>query len=221
MKRIRYFLFLGLIGSVITVIGELTQGLAPTLPAPDMLTELFLTYAALPIWRIGVGSTVGAMGILLQFFGVYGLYLAMNNPKSLGARFYHLGCYNYAFVGALIHILLSISFLIYKLDSIFLMDYLIWFTAPILVLFFAGYIPFSVILFWKIFKGETIFPKWCCLLNPLVGKGLFNLVRSLIANDILANGFGNANMGLTAVVMFALFLITMPKPSAETPSDSQ
>lgn len=203
-RRIRKYLLIGLMGAIITVIGEMSQGLAETVAASDSMTELFATYETLPVWRIGLGSTVGAIGILLQYFGVYAIFLAFKDRDDKSSKIYKWGVYNYAFVGAIIHILMSLMIYIYKINSELVMDFTIWFVAPFLIFFFVGYIWFSIIMFNKFRRKETIFPAWCCVLNPILGKGFFNVVAMLIPVSVIANGVSYSNMGITAVVMFAV-----------------
>lgn len=204
--QIKKCLIIGLIGALITVIGEMSQGLAETVQASGPMEELFVTYAVLPVWRIGFGSTVGAIGIVLQFFGVYAIYLAFTDKDDKASKLYKLGIYNYAFVGATIHILMSLCIYVFKIDSELLMEFMVWFVVPIMVIFLVGYVWFSIILFQKLRKKETMFPAWCCILNPILGKVLFNIVSALIPIPVLSNGISYSNMGITATVMFGVFL---------------
>lgn len=208
IKTIRKYLIIGIIGAVITVIGEMSQGFANTVPATDIIGQTFATYAALPVWKIGFGSTIGAIGILLQYFGVYAVYLSFNNKDDKSSKLYKVGIYNYVFIGAIIHILMSLMILVYKLNSELLIDFTIWFVMPFLAVFLIGYISMSIIMFNKLRKRETIFPAWCCVLNPIIGKLLFNAVSEIIPNSALANGIGYSNMGITAILMFGILLLT-------------
>lgn len=204
--RIKKFLTIGLAGAIITVVGEMSQGLAETVQSADRAMQLFDTYATLPVWRIGFGSTVGAIGILLQYFGVYAIYLSFHTHDDKPSKRYKLGIYNYAFVGAIIHILMSVMIYVHKINRAFLMEFTVWFVAPFLLVFLMGYIWFSIIMFNKFRNNETRFPSWCCILNPVLGKGVFNAVSVLIPIQTLANGVSYSNMGITAVIMFSVLL---------------
>lgn len=214
-KKIKRYLAIGLLGAVITVIGEMSQGLAETIKSADAMTEMYLTYAALPGWRHGFGSTVGAIGILLQFFGVYAIYLSFTEKADKSSALFRISAVNYSFIGAIVHVLMATSVYIYKVNSELLKEYLLWFTLPILIIFFAGYIFFCVILFNKFRKGETIFPKWCCVLNPIAGKAVFHIVSLLIPSSVIANGIGYSNMGLTAIIIFGVLLLNVKSANRE------
>lgn len=203
------FFIIGIIGAIITLIGEMSQGLAESVPATDMIAETLATYAVLPVWRIGFGSTIGAVGIILQYFGVYAIYLSFKDKNDKNSKLYKIGIYNYAFVGAIIHILMSLMILIYKINRNMIIEFTVWFVMPILIVFLIGYIWMSIILFNKIRKNETMFPAWCCVLNPIVGKLVFNVISEIIPNSKVANGIGYSNMGLTAIIMFAILLLSL------------
>ena len=64
-------------------------------------------------------------------------------------------------------------------------------------------------MFNKFRKKETIFPAWCCVLNPILGKGIFNVVSALIPVSILSNGVSYSNMGITAVIIFTILILNV------------
>ena len=211
-QKIRKYLGIGLAGAIITLAGELIEGLAESVEVDTNLAAMVAPFSTLPAWRLGLGSTLGAVGILLQFFGVMAIYLGFRNKDDGQARRYKAGVYNYVFVGAVIHVLLTCAMYVYKLDHGAVGEFMTWFCAPLLALFFVGYIWFSVIMFARIAKGATVFPRWCCVLNPLIGKLIFSVPEEFIPRtspvlDIVCNGVSNANMGITAVIMFLVLLL--------------
>jgi len=213
-SKIRKYLIIGLIGAIITVIGEMSQGFVATIDSSNLMMQEFETYASLPGWRHGFGSTVGAIGILLQFFGVYAIYLGFKNKNDKSSKRYKIGAFNYSVIGAIVHILLATAIYVLKINSELFMEYMIWFAMPIVVVFLIGYIWFSIIMFNKFRRKETIFPKWCCILNPVIGKIFFNIVSAVIPISALANGIGYSNMGISSIVMFAVLLINLKKIKA-------
>ena len=205
-RKIRKYLIIGLIGAIITVIGEMSQGFVATVDSSSLMMQEFETYASLPGWRHGIGSTFGAIGILLQSFGVYAIYLSFKNKEDKNSKRYKIGVFNYSVIGAMVHILLATSLYVLKLNNEAFMEYMIWFAVPIVVVFLIGYVWFSIIMFNKFRKNETIFPKWCCVLNPVIGKVFFNIISALIPISALANGIGYSNMGISAIIIFAVLL---------------
>ena len=210
-SKIRKYLIIGLIGAIITVVGEMSQGFVATVDSSNLIMQEFETYASLPGWRHGFGSTVGAIGILLQFFGVYAIYLSFKNKDDKNSKRYKIGVFNYSIIGAIVHILLATSIYVLKINSELFMEYMIWFAMPIVLVFLIGYIWFSIIMFNKFRRNETIFPKWCWVLNPIIGKIFFNVVSAFIPFSALANGIGYSNMGISSIIMFAVLLVNLKK----------
>ncbi len=206
-NKIRRFMIIGFIGAWITVCGEMLQGAVPSGEAVGKMATLFSSFDNLPVWRIGLGSTIGALGILLQFFGVYGIYLSFTNKESMTARVYHVGMYVFSILGSIVHVLMSMMIDAYKVSTEHMIEVTIWFVAPIVVLFFIGYIPFAVAMAMQFWKRQTVLPKWLFLLNPLFGKVFFNAIASILPSSALVNGISFSNMGLSSTILFAAVLL--------------
>ncbi len=214
-EKVKKYLILGLIGSFITVVAELLQGLVPSGEATNVLAELFSTIENLPVWRIGLGSTVGGIGILMQFYGYYGLYLTLDNKENRLAGMYKRGVYVFTIIGSIVHILMSMLMYVYKIsfqnEEILMermIDFSIWFCGPILAGFFIFYFTMSLSMFILLFKGRTPFPKWFAFLNPLIGKAVIGAITKVLPLDgAFINGIGFANMGITSVIIVTALLI--------------
>lgn len=209
-KNIRKYLMLGIIGAAVTVAGELLQG---AVVAPEMANEMvriFSTIGVLPVWRIGLGSTLGGLGILMQWFGFHGICLSFDNKNTRMASAYRAGNLGFAILGSLVHILMSVYMFVYKLTSpmgmghTYRMEFMNWFVMPITVIFFAAYGLFSVTMFIQFFKKHTVFQKWSWVLNPVIGKIVINMLTAVLPNTALVNGIGFADMGLTSLITFVV-----------------
>ncbi len=205
-KKIKKYMILGLMGAVITVFAEMLQGAVPSGEAADKMTALFSSFDNLAVWRIGVGSTVGAIGILIQFFGIYAIYLLFEDKTTKSARIYHAGMYVFSILGAIIHVLMSFMIYGYKISMDAMMEITIWFVLPIMIMFFAGYIPFAVAMAIQFLKRRTPFPKWMFILNPLIGKIFFNAITAVLPSSAVVNGISFSNMGLSSVILFTICL---------------
>lgn len=210
-KRIKKYLIIGLIGAVITFMSEISQRLIEVLKTTNIIPEIFVTNGQLIIWKICFESTIGAIGILLQFFGVYAIYLSFKNKDGKTSQNYIRGAYNYSFVGAIVHILIPICIYAYKIYSYLYMEFMIFIVSPILIIFLIDYIWFSIIMFNKIRKGETIFSKWCCLLNPVIGNFIFNLFTNFFSIKFFYNGISYSNIGVVAIVIFTFLSLNINK----------
>ncbi len=206
---------IGLIGAWITVCGEMLQGAVPSAENADKMTALFSSFDNLSIWRIGLGSTIGALGILLQFFGVYGIYLSFIDKGSKTAKIYNAGMYVFSILGAIVHVLMSMMIDAYKVSMEHMIEVTIWFVAPILVLFFIGYVPFAVAMAIQFWKRETVLPKFLFWLNPLFGKVFFNAITAILPSSTLVNGIAFSNMGLSSVILFTAVLVCVKNAQKE------
>ncbi len=207
LKKVKNCLLIGLLGALLTVIAEFLQGFVPSTDTTDQLSKLFSSFYALPDWRIGIGATLGAVGILLQFFGLYAISLRFINPDHKAAKCYRAGMYLYAVLGAFVHILLSAMIYLYKVSYSVMLDFLIWFVLPSLLVFLAGYLLFSLAMLWLIGKGHTPYPKWLWVCNPLCGKLFITAVTAFLPPTALVNGIAYADMGISALLIFLTFLL--------------
>ncbi len=209
--KIQKNIYLGLLGALVTVVGEMLQGAVVSINTTNKITALFSSFDNLPVWRIGLGSTIGALGILLQFFGVYAIYLTFKNQNYKYAKIYHIGMYVFSIIGAIVHVLMSMMVYAYKISMANMVEVTIWFVLPILVIFFICYIPFSISMAVQFYTKQSIFPKWFFILNPLFWKIAFAIVTGILPNSALTNGISYSNMGLSSVILFSSMLIYLKK----------
>ncbi len=210
--KIRRYFIIGLIGSVVTVVGEWLQGYAPSTDMTSEMTRLLSAVASLPAWKIGMGSTLGAIGILMQFYGYYALYLCLDDKDSRLAKTYKVGVYSFSIIGAVVHVLMSVFMYVHMITHSSadaterLMEYTVWFVVPITVIFFIFYFAMCIAMFLLFIKKRTPFPKGYAVLNPLTGKLVFSIGQRLLFASAFANGIGNANMGLTSIIIITVLL---------------
>lgn len=203
-EKVRKYLNAGLLGAIVTVAAELLQGFAPSPDTAGRAAKVFSSIEGLPVWRMGLGSTLGALGILLQLCGFYALYLTFKDRQARCARLYRAGMVGFTVIGAIVHVLCSVMMLVYKVCPEQMEAFVIWFMLPIMAVFFAAFGALAAAMFVQIGKGRTAFPRACCVLNPVIGKAVINGVAELMPAGALANGIGFANMGLTSLVTFAV-----------------
>ncbi len=210
-NKTKKYIIIGLVGAFITIIGEMLQGAVPSTDTTDKFTTLFSSFENLPVWRIGLGSTVGVIGIFLQFFGMYSIYLTFSDKETKLAKVYKIGMYVFSIFGAIVHLLMSVMVYTYKISMEHMIDFTIWFVIPLLVLFFVGYIPFCVSMAIQFWKKQTQLPKWLFWLNPLFGKVFFNIVTAILPSCAIVNGIAYSNMGLSSIILFLAVLICILK----------
>lgn len=207
--KIKKYLLIGLIGAIITVVGEMLGGLVPSPDTTDQMTRFFSSVELLPVWRIGLCSTIGGLGILMQFFGFHALYLTFDNKESRIVKLFYAGNCGFTIIGAMIHILMSMFMYVYKVNAgvenfeNIIIEFSIWFLAPMTVIFYLAYAIFAFAMFSQIIKGHTLFPKWFWVFNPIIGKVVINTITAVLPSSAIMNGIGFSDMGLTSLVTFA------------------
>lgn len=211
---------IGLIGALLTLIGDCLIGAAKFPDGADLIEGYFAIALTMPAWRPILGGLIGFMGICLEFPGLMTIYPMIREKMPRGGSFYKLSMYVYlALGGGAVHLPCGVLLWIYKvvteaagreIGHEIALRYLLFFMLPAAAVFGVFFIGASAVQFVAFVKGRTPFPKWYCVFNLLLGKAVFNAVRRL-GNTALINGIGTSNMSLGAIVLFAALLLGWKK----------
>ena len=211
---------LSLIGALLTLIGDLLIGGA-RFPDGASLIEGYLAAAlAYPAWRPIAGGLIGLLGICMEVPGLLTVFSLMKDKMPHGARFYRFSMYVYlALGGAAVHLPCGVLMWLYKevsdlagaaaaYDLVY--HYILYVMGIPTVVFSVFFLDANIVMFIAFARGKTPFPKWYCLFNPILMKGLFNGFRFL-GNSALVNGIATSNMSLGGIVLFTALLIGFRK----------
>ena len=208
-------LIIGLLGALLTLIGDLMIGAAKFPDGANLIDGYFAIALAMPAWRPILGGLIGLVGICQEYCGLMALYPLIRDKMPRAGRFYKLAMYVYlALGGGAVHLPCGVMMWIYKSvtgaagqaagrDIAF--KYILYFLLPVAVVFTVFFIGANAVQFIAFARGRTPFPKWYCAFNLLVGKVVFNGMRRF-GNTALINGIGTSNMSLGAIVMFTALL---------------
>jgi len=207
---------LSLAGAALTLIGDLLIGYAKFPDGEGMLDGYLSAALTYPAWRPIAGGLIGLLGICLEFSGLMTVYSLMKDNTPKGAKFYRLSMYVYlALGGAAVHLPCGILMWLYKEASALVgttaafdlvYKYVLYAMGIPTVVFAVFFFGANIVMFLAFLQGKTPFPKWYCVFNPILMKGLFNGFRFL-GNSALINGIGTSNMSLGAIILFAALLI--------------
>lgn len=104
-QKARTFLLIGLVGGVLTLIGDLLIGYVKFPDGAGMIESYFAAALALPVWRPILGGMAGFLGISLEFLGLMTVYPLLKKNMPRGAAFYRLSMYVYlAIAGGAVHL---------------------------------------------------------------------------------------------------------------------
>ncbi len=99
------FLVYGMIGAVLTMIGDCLLLGVDTREAVGSLGQYIVSAQKVSYTRIGLAGSFGYVGIPLTAFGFYVLYLMLEKKDSMLARLYRASVYGYIALGGAIHII--------------------------------------------------------------------------------------------------------------------
>ena len=207
---------IGLVGALLTLVGDLLIGAAKFPDGANMIDGYFAIALAMPAWRPILGGLIGFVGICLEYCGLMTIYPLIREKMPRGGRFYKLAMYVYLAVGGgAVHLPCGTFMWIYKavtgaageaVGRDIAIKYLLYFLLPVTVVFAVFFVGAGIVQFIAFAKGRTPFPVWYCAFNLMIGKAVFNGVRRL-GNTALINGIGTSNMSLGAIVMFTALLL--------------
>lgn len=216
IHKARKFLSIGLVGAVLTLIGDLLIGYVKFPEGAGMLEGYFAAALSLPVWRPILGGLIGFLGISLEFLGLMTFYPLLKKNMSRGAAFYQLSMYVYlAIAGGAVHLPCGVFMWLYHtaveaagqtVAYDIALQYVLYFILPVTAVFYVFFAGSSIVQFVGIVKGYTPLPKWYAIFNLLIVSVFFNIFRR-IGNYAIINGIGTSNKSLAAIVMFiALFI---------------
>lgn len=220
-KTVKYLIF-GIIGGILTMIGDCLLLGADSAGAADAIGKYTMIASQVSYLRIGLAGSFGFVGIPVSVLGSYALYMLTGDKNSRIFKLYRYSLYGFAATGGAIHIICCYLVTGLKKDvetgstdavmSVFVEQagYLI----PCFALFLAVYGVHVVTMFMLIIKKKTPFPAWFCVFNPLAFKIVINAVGGL-GTSAFFNGLACSNMSLGSVIIYAVWLIAIYRRKPE------
>ena len=220
---IRKLLIIGLIASIVTVLGgELTIGWVEYPRIENDLTGMMgmlLGSANLSLWQLACGVLFGGIGIPLQYYGFKATaQLVEKGGSKKAAKLIHVGAAATAGLGGIVHVIcIALMFLCRMVDFSAggipqpLWDFTLWLVLPICVVFMPVYYAMTIALFVAVVRGKTFLPRWAAVFNPRTGTLVINALPMLLPASALVNALGMSNMGIGSVLTFAGILAVMKK----------
>ncbi len=190
---------------VIAIVSTLLASVADVLllydASANYIDGQFLFMKDISHWRLLVGQYLGLLSIPLYVFGFYYIYKRYEKKSPrLGKLLFWVSTF-LLFPSVCYHIYCSAVAI--KVKDFFAsgsppelwdknLDGLRIFFEPMAVIFVIGYVLFSVILFWSIWKNKSDLNPRKAFFNPLffyVFCILMHLVWPLVGNALLVAGF--------------------------------
>jgi len=224
-------LFLGLIGTLLSLIGDFLLGFMVYPEADNHYLAMLASCGHLSWTRLGLSTLFGAVGIPLQYYGFKAIGEIIGRHTRCG-RLVHAGAVSTLALGGSVHILCVALMALIKVECSHgfdplaagslleaipesAMQFALWGILPVTLIMMIPYYGMAIAMFLAIFRGKTDMPKWMCLLNPLAAKVLLNVAAVIAPNSALTNGLGMANMALGGMIPFLGILIWMNDQSQD------
>ena len=218
-KRIRKLMCIGIIGAVMTLVGDMLLGWGVH-DAEQTGMEGFLSmYRDLPDGRILWSAILGFVGIPLEALAYFSVYRLIAPYSEKHAHLYRTGILGtLAFGGCGVHVpcLACVFFYKYMLkaspgtalaDSIRFGAY---FLLPGMLVFFVFWVILHIAHIAAFSKGLTPYPKWCWIFCPAVGMAIVMLLKFL-PETAVRNALTAAWMSFGSLWMFIGLLIMSRK----------
>ena len=214
-KQNRYLIY-GLIGAVLTMIGDFLLLCVDSVGAEGTLGQYIIAAQKLSYTRIGLAGWFGFVGIPVTAFGYFALYELMSDKTTVLAKLYKASVYGFIAFGGAIHIICCYLVTGMKkaletgTDQSDMMSVILseqgGYVIPCMVVFFAAYLVNVVTFIIIIAKKKTIFPSCLWLINPLTFKILLNMLGKM-STSAFWNGIGCSNMSLGAIIIFIVWIV--------------
>lgn len=214
-KQNRYLIY-GLIGAVLTMIGDFLLLGVDSVGAEGTLGQYIIAAQKLSYTRIGLAGWFGFVGIPVTAFGYFALYELMSDKTTVLAKLYKASVYGFIAFGGAIHIICCYLVTGMKkaletgTDQSDMMSVILseqgGYVIPCMVVFFAAYLVNIVTFIIIIAKKKTILPSCLWLINPLTFKILLNMLGKM-STSAFWNGIGCSNMSLGAIIIFIVWIV--------------
>lgn len=214
-KQNRYLIY-GLIGAVLTMIGDFLLLGVDSVGAEGTLGQYIIAAQKLSYTRIGLAGWFGFVGIPVTAFGYFALYELMSDKTTVLAKLYKASVYGFIAFGGAIHIICCYLVTGMKkaletgTDQSDMMSVILseqgGYVIPCMVVSFAAYLVNVVTFIIIIAKKKTILPSCLWLINPLTFKILLNMLGKM-STSAFWNGIGCSNMSLGAIIIFIVWIV--------------
>lgn len=219
-RKIIQLLWYGMIGAVLTMIGDVLLLGVDATGASGVLGQYIVSAEKLSYTRIGLAGFFGFVGIPITAFGYYALYLMMEEKDSVLARMYRVSVYSYVALGGAVHIICCylVTGMKKALETGTMADDMLTvilneqggYVIPSMIVFFSFYVIHVITLIIIIAQKKTMLPSWLWILNPLIFKILINAFGRLGTNAFF-NGIACSNMSLGALIILTVWLLVISK----------
>ena len=214
-NRIRKLFIIGLVGAIMTFIGDWLLGYGVYDESLTGLERKLSQYLVLSDGKIFWLAFLGLIGISLEGLCYFGIYRLIENDTY--AHIFRSGVFGYMLFAACgVHVPCLSTVFFYKhmmLESPetaydLTVKFGMYFLLPAMILFLLFFIVMSIGQIGAFAKGHTPYPKWCWIFCLPIGMASTMLLK-LTGNHAITNGLTAAWISIGNIWMFGGLLLTM------------
>jgi len=217
-QRIRHLFKLGMIASVMVLIGDMLLGWCVPDPALSGMEAYFSKYRTVSDARIFFSALLGLIGIPVEVLSYFGVYRLMADRSPRHAHAYRAGILGMLTFGALVHVICcAVPFYYNKLYALAPDDavrstvrFAAYFLLPATAVFLIFFFLTAIVQISAFAGGKTPYPKWCAVFSFLFGFAAIALVRG-IGEYPLTNALSTGWISLGSFFMLGGLLLLSHK----------
>ncbi|MBQ9383658.1 MAG: hypothetical protein IJT87_05425 [Ruminiclostridium sp.] len=222
-KRIRKLMILGLLGAVMTFIGDFILGFRTGDESLTGLEQKLSSYLSMSDTEIFISAFLGFIGIPLEGLCYFGIYRLIAPYSMKWAHIYRSGVLGYLIFAACgVHVPCLACVYFYKYSAAVspatafddTIRFGMYFLLPGMIAFLIFFIVQSAAHICAFAKGLTPYPKWCWIFCMPVGMAAAMLLK-FAGNNALASAITAAWISIGNLWMFGGSLIMMNKAEKE------
>ena len=218
-KQYKTTLLLGIMGAILTLIGDLLIGANPAggsdITTGSSMLDAFADSAATSDFRLVLGGMLGMIGLPLEgaaYFGI-GKYL-LKNQRGIMPILYQTAVLAQTGIAGSAHLSCAVIALLINwiapIDASLAVDVALKYTydilTPMTIIFGVLLFIALVYLFVLMIKGDTPYPRYAAFYNMAFGAGVGMIVGALIGSNTIGNGISTAAVSLGTLWMFSMML---------------
>jgi len=216
-NRIRKLFIIGLIGGIMTFVGDWLLRYGVYDESLSGLEKKLSQYLVLSDGKLFWSAFLGLIGISLEGLCYFGIYRIIASGSMKHAHVFRSGVFGYMLFAACgVHVPCLSTVFFYKhmmLESPeaaydLTVRFGLYFLLPAILLFLIFFLVMSAAQISAFAKGLTPYPKWCWIFSMPVGMGAAMLLK-FTGNHSVANGMTAAWISIGNIWMFGGLLLTM------------
>ncbi len=219
--RIRHLLKLGILASLMVLMGDMLLGWGVSDPSVTELPAMITRYLSVSDGRIIASALMGLIGIPVEclcWFAIYRMIKPCSEKDAHAYRAGIVGCL--AFGGCGVHVPCCVAVWLLKFfyadDPATTMQetlhFISWFLLPATVIFLVFFLLTAVTQIRAFSKGHTPLPRRCWVFSALFGF-VFAVVMRLIGNYGLTNALATGWISIGNLWMMSGLLVASRKVS--------